>query len=63
MQSSVIGYIAKCVTLVGKGDMYAGRRACDIALELYPSYVSLFVLIKVSILCIALWIRSTHLVS
>ena len=48
VQSSVIGYIAKCVTLVGKGDTHAGRRVCDIAsLLFHPDYVGILLLIKV----------------
>ena len=49
IQPSFIGYIAKSVALVGKGEKAAGYRACDIAFEhFHASHVSFLLLIKVS---------------
>ena len=48
IQPSVIGYIAKSVALVGKGDRHGGYRACDIAFErFHSSHVSFLLLVKV----------------
>ena len=48
IQPSAIGYIAKSVTLVGKGEKHKAYRACDIAPEyFYPSRVRVLLLIKV----------------
>ena len=53
IQPSVIGYIAKSIALVGKGDKDAGYRACDIAFEYFrTTHVSFLLLIKVFISCI-----------
>ena len=48
VQSSVIGYIAKSLALVGKGDRDGSYRACDIAFErFHSSHVSFLLLVKV----------------
>ena len=48
IQSSVIGYIAKCVALIGKGDTHAGCRVFDIAFFCFRSdYLCILLLIKV----------------
>ena len=50
IQPSVIGYIAKGVALVGKGDRHGGYRTCDIAFErFHSSHVSFLLLAKVCI--------------
>ena len=50
IQPSVIGYIAKSVALVGKGDRHSRYRACDIAFErFHSSHVSFLLLAKVCI--------------
>ena len=50
LQPSVIGYIAKSIALVGKGDRYMGYRTCDIAFGLFhSSHVTFLLLIKVCI--------------
>ncbi|KAG8214862.1 hypothetical protein J3R82DRAFT_10029 [Butyriboletus roseoflavus] len=54
IQSSVIGYIAKSVALVGKGKRREGYRACDIAFEHYHStHVTFLLLIKAVIVFMA----------
>jgi hypothetical protein len=51
IQSSVIGYISKSVTLIGKGERHKGYRACDIAfVRFYSSHVTFLLLVKVCIL-------------
>ena len=48
IQGSVIGYIAKCVALVGKGEKDEGIRVCDIAFQHFHSkHVTLLLLLKV----------------
>ena len=48
IQPSVIGYIAKSIALVGKGEKHAGYRTCDIAFEHFHStHVSFLLLFKV----------------
>ena len=50
IQPSVIGYIAKSIALVCKGEKYDGYRACDIAFEhIDSSHISFLLLIKVRI--------------
>ncbi|KAG6375175.1 hypothetical protein JVT61DRAFT_3383 [Boletus reticuloceps] len=54
IQPSVIGYIAKGVAHVGKGEKQEGYRACDIAFERYHSnHVSFLLLIKAVIVFMA----------
>ena len=51
LQPSVIGYIAKSIALVGKGERHKALRACDIAFEhFHSSHVTFLLLIKVCIL-------------
>ena len=48
IQPSVVGYIAKSVALVGKGETHNAYRACDIAFEYFHStHVTFLLLIKV----------------
>jgi hypothetical protein len=48
IQPSVIGYIAKSVSLVGKGEKHKAYRACDIAFQRFHSgHVTFLLLIKV----------------
>lgn len=48
IQPSVIGYISKCVALVGKGEKDKGYRVCDIAFQHFHSnHVTFLLLIKV----------------
>lgn len=48
IQSSVIGYIAKSVALIGKGEKCKGYSVCDTAFEFFPSAHDSFMrLIKV----------------
>ena len=50
IQPSVIGYIAKSVALVGKGEIHKGYQACDIAfIHFHSSQLSFLLLIKVCI--------------
>ena len=50
IQPSVIGYIAKSIALVGKGEKHKGYAACDIAFEhFHSSHVSFLLLVKVRI--------------
>ena len=50
IQPSVVGYIAKSVALVGKGDNAKGYQTCDIAFALFhSSHVCFLLLIKVCI--------------
>ena len=49
IQSSVVGYVAKCVALVGKGDTPTARRVCDIAFQLHSNHVAILLLIKVCV--------------
>ena len=50
VQSSVIGYIAKSIALVGKGKKHPAYRTCDIAFEHFHStHVSFLLLVKVCI--------------
>jgi len=50
IQPSVMGYVAKSVSLVGKGKKHEAYRVCDIAFEhLHSTHVSFLLLIKVSI--------------
>ena len=50
LQPSAIGYIAKSMALVGKGDGHNAYRACDIAFErFHSSHVTFLLLIKVCI--------------
>ena len=57
IQSSVVGYVAKCVALFGKGDVHAGCRACDTALMyFYLNHVAILLLIKVGISYNVSWI-------
>lgn len=52
IQPSIVGYIAKCVSLVGKGNIHEGYRACDIAFEYFHStHVTILLVIKVCISC------------
>ena len=54
IKPSVIGYIAKSVALVGKGEKHKAYRACDIAFEHFHSeYISFLLLTKV---CTAIWL-------
>ena len=54
-EPSVIGYIAKSVALVGKGEKHKAYRACDIAFERFHStHVTFLLLIKVCIPCASL---------
>ncbi|KAF8548746.1 hypothetical protein OG21DRAFT_1489116 [Imleria badia] len=47
IQPSVIGYIAKSIALVGKGEKHKAYRACDIAFDhFHPSRLRLMLLIK-----------------
>ena len=49
-QPSAIGYIAKSVALVGKGEKHKAYRACDIAFERFHStHVTFLLLIKVRV--------------
>ncbi|KAF8551249.1 hypothetical protein OG21DRAFT_1445453 [Imleria badia] len=51
---SIIGYIAKSVVLLGKGERHKAYRACDIAFEHSPStHVSFLLLIKAIIVFLA----------
>ena len=51
IQSSIVGYIAKCMALVAKGEMRGACRVCDIAsLHFHSNHVAIL-LIKVSVLC------------
>ena len=51
IRPSVIGYIAKSVALVGKGDKDKGYQTCDIAFALFhSSHVCFLLLVKVCIL-------------
>ena len=60
IQPSIIGYIAKSVALVGKGEKYDGYRACDIAFERFHStHVSFLLLIKVCNPCTPSWLSLT----
>ena len=55
IQSSVIGYIAKSVALVGNGENHKAYPACDIAFERFHSaHVTFLLLIKVCIPCMPL---------
>ena len=47
IQRSLVGYIAKCVARVGKGEIRAGCRVCDIAFLRFPSDSVSLLLIKV----------------
>ena len=48
IQPPVIGYIAKSVAHVGKGEKNKAYRACDIAFErFHSSHVSFLLLVKV----------------
>ena len=47
-QPSLLGFIAKSVSLVGKGKRHEAYRACDIAFE-HSSHVSFLLLIKVCV--------------
>jgi len=50
LQPSIIGYIAKSIALVGKGERHNGYRSCDIAFErFHSSHVTFLLLIKVCI--------------
>ena len=52
IQPSVIGYIAKSIALIGKGEKHKAYRACDIAFEHFHStHVTFLLLIKVCIPC------------
>ncbi|KAF8122246.1 hypothetical protein EV363DRAFT_1301321 [Boletus edulis] len=54
IQPSVIGYIAKSIALVGKGERHNGYRACDIALaRFHTSHVMFLLLIKAIIVFMA----------
>ncbi|KAF8415520.1 hypothetical protein L210DRAFT_3585881, partial [Boletus edulis BED1] len=54
IQPSVIGYVAKSIALVGKGEKYKCYAACDIASEYFhSSHVSFLLLIKAIILFMA----------
>ena len=49
-QPSVIGYIAKSVALVGKGERHKSYQACDIAfVRFHSSQLSFLLLVKVCI--------------
>ena len=62
LEPSVIGYIAKSLAHVGKGEKYDGYRACDIAFERFHStHVSFILLIKVGISCTPVWLILTSL--
>ena len=50
IQPSVVGYIAKSVALVGKGDNTKGYQTCDIAIALFhSSHVCFLLLVKACI--------------
>lgn len=50
LEPSVIGYIAKSVALVGKGERHKAYRACDIAFaRCHPSHATFLLLIRVCI--------------
>jgi hypothetical protein len=50
IQPSVIGYIAKSVALVGKGERHKGYQACDIAfVRFHSSQLGFLLLVKVCI--------------
>ena len=52
IEPSIVGYIAKGVALVGKGEKLKAYRACDIAFERFHStHVTFLLLIKVCISC------------
>jgi hypothetical protein len=52
IQPSVLGYIAKSLALVGKGEKHEGLRVCDTAFEhLHSSHIAFLLLIKVCIHC------------
>ncbi|KAG6377835.1 hypothetical protein JVT61DRAFT_14615 [Boletus reticuloceps] len=54
IQPSVIGYIAKSMALVGKGERHKGYRTCDIALTRFrSSHITFLLLIKAIIVFIA----------
>ena len=56
---SLLGYIAKSIALVGKGEKHRGYRACDIAFEHFRStHISFLLLIKV---CITLELRCSQM--
>ena len=51
-EPSIMGYIAKSVSLVGKGEKFAAYRACDTAFQhTHSTYVDFLLLIKVCIPC------------
>ena len=50
VQPSVMGYIAKSVSLIGQKDKLAAYRACDVAFEhLHSTHVGFLLLVKVCI--------------
>ena len=52
IEPSILGYVAKSVALVGKGEKHKAYRACDTAFEYSDSsHVSFLLLVKVCILC------------
>ena len=51
IRPSVLGYISRFVALVNSGKSDEGYQACDIAFEHFPSHVTIFLLIKVCVLC------------
>ncbi|KAI9462971.1 hypothetical protein HD554DRAFT_1425706 [Boletus coccyginus] len=54
LQPSAIGYIAKSIALVGKGERHKGYRACDIAFErFHSSHVTFLLLTKAIVVFMA----------
>ena len=61
IKPSVIGYVAKSVALVGKGEKYKAYRMCDIAFErFHTTYVTFLLLIKVCIPCNLVALRFSY---
>lgn len=50
---SFIGYLAKSIALVGKGERHKAYRVCDIAFEhVHSSHLRFLLLVKVCIPCV-----------